>query len=75
MAQAATLAEAQTGRRRVWFADGWHDTPIFSRTMLPLDAQFTGPAVIEQLDATTVIEPGDLARLDPLGNLVIEVRR
>ena len=74
-AQAATLAEAQTGRRRVWFADGWHDTPIFSRTKLPLDVQFAGPAVIEQLDATTVLEPGDLARLDPLGNLVIEVRR
>jgi N-methylhydantoinase A len=74
-AQAATLEEARTGRRRVWFADGWHDTPIFSRTRLPLDAELPGPAVIEQLDATTVIEPGDLARLDPLGNLVIEVRR
>jgi N-methylhydantoinase A len=74
-AQAATLEEARTGRRRVWFADGWHDTPIFSRTRLPLDAELPGPAVIEQLDATTVIEPGDLARLDLLGNLVIEVRR
>jgi hypothetical protein len=31
--------------------------------------------VIEQLDATAVVEPGDLARLDALGNLVIEVRR
>jgi N-methylhydantoinase A len=74
-AQAATLADAQTGRRRVWFADGWHDTAIFARTKLPLEAQIAGPAVIEQLDATTVIEPGDVARLDLLGNLVIEVRR
>jgi N-methylhydantoinase A len=74
-AQAATLAGAQTGRRRVWFADGWHDTPIFSRTKLPLDVQFEGPAVIEQLDATTVLEPGDGAGFDALGNLVIEVRR
>ena len=74
-AQAATLADAQTGRRRVWFADGWHDTPIFSRSRLPLDAELAGPAVIEQLDSTAVVEPGDLARLDPLGNLVIEVRR
>jgi N-methylhydantoinase A len=74
-AQAATLAEALTGERQVWFEDGWHATPIFSRPRLPLDAQLTGPAVIEQLDATTVIEPGDLAQLDPLGNLVIEVQR
>jgi N-methylhydantoinase A len=74
-AQAATLAQAQTGRRRVWFADGWHETPVFSRGALPLDAEIEGPAVIEQLDATTVVEPGDLARLDSFGNLVIEVRR
>jgi N-methylhydantoinase A len=74
-AQAATLAEAQTGDRQVWLDEGWHATPIFSRTRLPLEAQLTGPAVIEQLDATTVIEPGDLARLDALGNLVIEVQR
>lgn len=74
-AQAATLGEAQTGRRRVWFTDGWHDTPIFSRTLLPLHAELACPAVVEQLDATTVVEPGDLARLDLLGNLVIEVRR
>jgi len=74
-AQAATLAEAQTGRRRVWFEGGWHDTPIFERARLPWDAELIGPAVIEQLDATTVVEPGDLARLDPLGNLLIEVCR
>jgi N-methylhydantoinase A len=74
-AQAHTLALAQTGERRVWFEDGWHDTPIFSREKLPLDVQLAGPAVIAQLDATTVIEPGDRARLDPLGNLVIEVNR
>ncbi len=34
---------------------------------------FTGPAVIEQLDATTLVEPGDRLRLDALGNLMIEV--
>jgi hypothetical protein len=30
--------------------------------------------VIERLDATTVIGPGDPARLDAWDNLVIEVR-
>jgi N-methylhydantoinase A len=73
-AQAATLAEAAKGLRQVWFEDGWHATPIFAREKLPLDAELAGPAVIEQLDATTVVEPGDLARLDALGNLLIEVR-
>ena len=33
-----------------------------------------GPAIVEQLDATTVIEPGDQVRVDALGNLEITVR-
>jgi N-methylhydantoinase A len=72
--QARMLEEARTGRRCVWFERGWQATPIFSRTKFPLDAEFLGPAVVEQLDAITPVEPGDLARLDALGNLVIEVR-
>lgn len=71
-AQAASLALARTGERRVWFEEGWRITPIFRRQHLPLDATIRGPAVVEQLDATTVIEPGDVAHLDAWGNLVIE---
>jgi N-methylhydantoinase A len=73
-AQAVSLADAQTGGRPVWFEQGWRDTPIYDRARLPLDAQIQGPAVLTQLDATTLIEPGDTASLDRLGNLVIEVR-
>ncbi|MBX6370435.1 MAG: hypothetical protein IRZ04_20895, partial [Rhodospirillales bacterium] len=40
---------------------------------LPLGAEFDGPAIIEQLDATTVIEPGNKVRVDGLGNLVVMV--
>ena len=32
-----------------------------------------GPAIVEQLDTTTVIEPGDRARVDMSGNIIIEV--
>jgi N-methylhydantoinase A len=57
----------------VWFADGWHQTPIYARDRLPKDAVFQGPAILEQLDCTTVIEPGDTVRQDALGNLLIAV--
>jgi N-methylhydantoinase A len=70
---AASLAAAQTGRRRVWFEQGWRDTPIYRRDLLPLGAEFTGPAVLEQLDATTVIDPGDRVAVDRLGNLIVTV--
>jgi len=65
---------APVGRRRAWFDGGWHDTPIYRREQLWVGAEFTGPAIVEQLDATTVIEPGDRARVDALGNLEITVR-
>ena len=72
--RAPTLKVAQTGERRVWFPDGWHQTPIYARDRLPLDAAFEGPAILEQLDCTTVVEPGDRVRQDRLGNLLISVK-
>ena len=72
--RAPTLAAAQAGERRVWFNDGWHTTPIYARDRLPMDAVFAGPAILEQLDCTTVVEPGDKVRQDKIGNLLIAVR-
>ncbi len=65
-----TLAEAVTGHRKVWF-DGWTDTPIYWRDFLPLDATVEGPAIVEQMDTTIVIEPGDVAAQDQDGNIII----
>src|SRR6185369_9126592 len=62
------------GTRRVWFDHTWHDTPIHRRESLAPGATLDGPAIVEQLDTTTVIEPGDRARVDALGNLEITVR-
>ncbi|MBM3644110.1 MAG: hydantoinase/oxoprolinase family protein [Alphaproteobacteria bacterium] len=74
--RAVTLAEAHTGERPVWFeAGGWQPTPVYARDRLPLDASFEGPAILDQLDCTTVIEPGDRVRLDRFGNLLISVGR
>ncbi len=67
-------AGGPTGTRPVWFDQRWQDTPIYRREHLPVGATLTGPAIVEQLDATTVIEPGDRARVDALGNLEITVR-
>ena len=71
--RAPTLAAAKIGERRVWFPDGWLQAPVYARDRLPLDASFQGPAILEQLDCTTVVEPGDRVRQDKLGNLLIDV--
>ena len=69
----ASSADAAISERRpVWFDGGWRDTPVYQRDRLPREARFTGPAIVEQLDCTTVIEPGDRVSLDALGNLIVE---
>ena len=67
------LGEAQIGERRVWFRDAWHQTPVLRREYLDLGAAFEGPAIIEQLDTTIVVEPDNRARVDESGNLLITV--
>jgi N-methylhydantoinase A len=69
----ARLADAEAERRKVWFEEGWRDTPVYRRDWLPERAVFEGPAVIEQLDCTTVVEPRCLVERDPLGNLIVTV--
>lgn len=51
--------------------DTWIETPIIGREDLGRAARFTGPAVIEQLDATTVVPPGWGAEVDPIGTLIL----
>ncbi|MBM3570391.1 MAG: hydantoinase/oxoprolinase family protein [Alphaproteobacteria bacterium] len=69
------LAQAMRGRRQVWFEQGgWQDTPIYRRDWLPRAARFEGPAIVEQLDSTVAIEPGNRAALDRLGNLILTVQ-
>ncbi|TIP32176.1 MAG: hydantoinase/oxoprolinase family protein, partial [Mesorhizobium sp.] len=60
--RAATLEEARREIRPVWYHGTWHETPVYAREKLPLDAVIDGPAILEQMDATTVLEPGDRAR-------------
>ena len=67
------IVAAETGRRNVWFPGGWVETPIISRDALPLSTVFSGPAILEQLDTTIVVEPGNEIEIDLSGNLLINV--
>jgi N-methylhydantoinase A len=71
----ASLERARTGTRRVWFDGGWRESGIWTRLDLPVGATVAGPAILEQSDATTVIEPGLAGRIDAFGNLIVEPAR
>jgi N-methylhydantoinase A len=71
--RAARLEDAAVGRRSLYQDGAWHDAPVYDRERLPADVAIPGPAVVQQADATTVIETGSLARVDAVGNLRIAV--
>jgi N-methylhydantoinase A len=62
------------GRRRVWFEGNGLDTPVYERDDLPCGFCFQGPAIVEQVDATTVVPPGASAEVDKYLNIIIRVK-
>jgi N-methylhydantoinase A len=66
---------SETGRRPVYFDQtvGWIEVPIHDRSRLPIGAEIAGPAVIEEMSATTLLHPGQCATTDAAGNLIMTV--
>jgi N-methylhydantoinase A len=62
-----------TYHRDVYFDGLVHDTPVYWRDHLPENVELDGPAVIEQLDCTILIPPGDHVTGGVDGNLTIHV--
>ena len=69
----ARLHEARLGERRLYADGAWHRAAVWQRERLPEAARISGPAIIQQADATTVLDPGSEAVVDPIGNLRIRV--
>jgi N-methylhydantoinase A len=69
-------AAAHIGQREIWLpeAGGFMSCPIYDRAALACGNYIEGPAVVEQMDATTVILPGMTATLDPYLNLLVQVQ-
>ena len=59
-------------RRSVWFdRHGAVSTPVYKRELLQAGHVIEGPAIVEQMDTTTLIRPASLAKVDASLNLTI----
>jgi N-methylhydantoinase A len=67
----AALADAQRGMRRVRFDGAEFDCPIYQREQLDVGLSVAGPAILEQLDCTTVVRPRQIGRVDEWKNLIV----
>jgi N-methylhydantoinase A len=59
-------------RRKVFLGENWIEFDIYERDSLGKGAELQGPAVVEQMDSTTLLLPSDEAVIDNYGNLIIK---
>jgi len=65
------VAAAIIGSQTIAFAEGAAVVPIYDRNLLGAGKRLGGPAVITQLDATTLLLPGESAEVDRYGSLIV----
>jgi N-methylhydantoinase A len=68
---AGAAGDARSGEQPIHFQGEKMTCPLYDRTLLAAGSAVSGPAIIEQMDATTFVLPGQQARVDPHGNLII----
>lgn len=66
-------AHARMGSRPVYFDGAFQETRLYNRDLLRPGDVFAGPAIVSEYSSATILPPGDVLRVDALGNLVIEV--
>jgi len=71
-APAGAAAPSPIAQTQAWMAGAARSTPLYARAGLSLGARIPGPAIIADASATTVVEPGWTATVDPLANLLLE---
>lgn len=64
-------------RRRVFLGgkDAFSDCPVYERARLQVGNRIVGPAIVEQMDSTTVILPQQTGAIDGYRNLIIDLHR
>ena len=72
LATGATATPVPRTSRVVWLnSDKAVDTPVYDRATFAPGTVLTGPAVIDQFDATSLLFPGDIAKVDDALNIII----
>ncbi len=72
--EGTTLADAFLHTRSVWFDGAMIESPVYQREKLDVGLTVSGPAVLDQFDCTTVLCPGQVARVDEWKNLIVTMQ-
>ena len=67
----ASIADAVIQETKFYFEGEWYDATIFDRNKIGIGMEIPGPAIVQEMDSTTVILPKHEAKVDSVGNLLI----
>jgi N-methylhydantoinase A len=67
----AGLEDCIIHQSKFYYDGGWHDAPLYDRSKLHTGIVIPGPSIVMEMDSTTVILPGHEAKVDKVGNLLI----
>ena len=67
----AGLVDCEVQDTRFYYDGDWHEGKIYDRSKLHTGLLVSGPAIVSEMDSTTVVLPGYAARTDRVGNLLI----
>ena len=65
------LSDAKLHDTRFYHEQEWHEAVIYDRGKLGVGTVVSGPAVVVEMDSTTLVLPGHAATVDKVGNLLI----
>lgn len=66
------ISGALIHQSRFFYEGDWHDAGIYDRGRLGAEDVVSGPAIVSEMDSTTVVLPGYSATVDTVGNLLIQ---
>jgi N-methylhydantoinase A len=66
-----TLKECVLHQSKFFYEGAWHDALIYDRDKLHEGLEVAGPAIVSEMDSTTVVLPDYKANVDTIGNLLI----
>ncbi len=66
-----TLEDCIIDKSKYYYSGGWYDINLYDRAKLHEDLVIEGPAIVVEMDSTTVVLPQHNASVDSLGNLII----
>jgi len=62
---------ARTGDQEIWFEGAHHTAGVYDRLQLRAGNVVPGPAIVTEMDSTTLVLPGHAATVHPSGTLLI----